>query len=95
MIMQIVRFKSELPIEEVREIAHERAKEFRAVAGLVQKYYLRSLASGEYLGVYVWDSKESLESYRDSELAATIPQAYGITKPPQIELLEVAFQLHG
>lgn len=95
MIMQIVRIRSELPLEVVQGIAQERAKEFRAVNGLVQKYYLRSLASGEYLGVYVWESKEALERYRDSELAASIPQAYGITEPPQIEILEVAFQLHN
>jgi len=95
MIMQVVRFSSELPIEEVRGIAHERAKEFRSVAGLVQKYYLRSTASGEYLGAYIWDSKESLELFWDSELAKTIPQTYGITEPPQIEILEVAFQLRS
>lgn len=94
MILQIVRFHSTLSIDEVREIAQERAAEFEAVPGLIQKYYFRSTQEeGEYGGVYIWDSPKSMQAYRDSELAASIPQAYKISSPPQIEIHEVAFML--
>lgn len=93
MIMQIIRFQSNLALEEVRKTAQERAEEFLAVPGLIQKYYFRSEKTGEYGGVYLWDSKESLAAYRDSELAAAIPKAYKLQGPPDIEICEVAFAL--
>jgi hypothetical protein len=40
MFIHFVRFKTQLPKEEVRTIMEERAPRFRSeVAGLVQKYY--------------------------------------------------------
>lgn len=95
MIMQIVRFQSELSLDEVQEIAQARAADFREVPGLVQKYYFRSNETGEYGGVYIWESIESLSAYRDSELAASIPQAYKLAGPPKIEILEVAHSLRS
>jgi heme-degrading monooxygenase HmoA len=93
MILQIVRFQTELSFDEVKEIAQTRAVEFRDVPGLVQKYYFRSNETGEYGGVYIWESIESLAAYRDSELAASIPQAYKLTGAPKIEIHEIAFSL--
>jgi hypothetical protein len=43
--------------------------------------------------VYVWDSKESLQAYRASDLASTIPQAYQLIEAPGIETADVLFQL--
>ena len=48
---------------------------------------------GQYGGVYIWDSKESLQAYRSSELASSIPQAYQLIEAPNIEILDVMFQL--
>ncbi len=93
MIIQIIKFQSNLSLEEVQKITQERAAEFRGVPGLVQKYYFRSEKPGEYGGVYIWDSRESLAAFRDSELAATIPQAYKLHRPPEVEVYEVAFTL--
>ncbi len=93
MILQIVKLRTDLTEEELLRIARERAPEFRAIPGLLQKYYVRRAGPGEYAGVYVWDSAESLSAYRDSELARSIPEAYGVVEPPEIEIGEVLFPL--
>jgi hypothetical protein len=36
---------------------------------------------------------ESIQAYRESELAASIPQAYKLLEAPEIELLDVMFEL--
>lgn len=93
MIMQIVKFESELSEEEVVAKAMERVEEYRAMPGLVQKYYIKSDQSGQYGGVYVWDSMESLSAFRKSDLAASIPRAYKVKGEPTIETLDVLIQL--
>ena len=69
-----VRFRSKLTLEEVTKIMEERAPEFRALEGLQQKYYLQDAATGEYAGLYLWESKEALTAYRDSELRASLSE---------------------
>lgn len=95
MIMQIIKFRSSLSFDEVLEIARERKEEFLPISGLVQKYYIKSEEPGNYGGVYIWDSLESAAAYRNSELAASIPQAYKLMGPPEIEVFEVAFTLRA
>jgi len=84
-----VRFKSALPLEEVMKIVEERAPEFRALAGLQQKYYLQDAATGEYAGFYLWESPEALNAYRESELRKTIGAAYETIGEPRVEVYRV------
>jgi heme-degrading monooxygenase HmoA len=91
--MQTVKLKTSLSREELLRIAHERAPQFRSIPGLVQKYYLDREGEGEYAGVYLWDSMESLAEFRNSELARSIPAAYRLDEPPVIEIGEVLFPL--
>lgn len=93
MIIQIIKLKSALTEQELLEKAHERSTKFRAIPGLVQKYYVKTGADGEYGGVYIWESEEALQEFRQSELAATIPQSYQLIKAPDIEILDVLFAL--
>lgn len=93
MIMQIVNLRSPLSAEQLLERAHERAPQFRALPGLLQKYYLDRPGDGEYAGVYIWDSMESLQAFRESELAKSIAAAYQVTEPPHIEISEIMFPL--
>jgi quinol monooxygenase YgiN len=88
-ITLLVQFKSPLSLEEVMKVVEERAPEFRALAGLQQKYYLQNAASGEYAGLYLWESPDALDAYRDSELRASIAQAYQVTGEPRIEVFRV------
>ena len=84
-----VRFKSSLSLDEVTKVIEERAPEFRAFAGLQQKYYIQDTTSGEYGGLYLWDSKESLATYRKSELRASIAEAYEVVGEPRVEVYRV------
>ena len=93
MIMVMVRVKTPLPREEMLAIAHERAPQFRALPGLIQKYYVDYAEPETYGGVYVFDSPESVAAYRGSELAKTIAAAYKATEPPVVEVIDVMFAL--
>lgn len=88
-VVMRVRFKSDLSLEEVTEMVDRRAPEFEALAGLRQKYYLQDVMSGEYAGLYVWESPEALQEFRDSELRATIAEAYQAQGEPDIEVYKV------
>jgi hypothetical protein len=89
-VVLLVRFKTSLSLDEVREVAEERAPEFRALEGLQQKYYLQEVVSGEYAGLYLWKTPEALAEYRDSELRASIAEAYQVQGEPRVEVYRVA-----
>lgn len=93
MVIQVVKFGTTLSEDEVLAIANERVDQFRAIPGLLQKYYYRVGQSNQYGGVYVWDSMESLNAFRESDLAASIPSAYKVVGPPTVEVLNGLFQL--
>ncbi len=93
MILQIIKLKSNLPEEELLAKAKEREPQFNAIPGLLQKYYVKTDQVGQYGGIYVWDSQESLKSYRESDLAKSIPEAYEIVEAPNIEIMDILFQL--
>ncbi len=95
MILQIIKLKSDLPEEELLKRAKERESNFKSIPGLLQKYYVKTSEEGEYGGVYVWDSEQSLKSYQASDLAKSIPAAYAINTAPDIETMEVIFQLRN
>ena len=84
-----VRFRSKLTLDQVTKIMDERAPEFRALEGLQQKYYLQDTATGEYAGLYLWESQEALAAYRESELRASIAKAYQAEGKPRVEVYRV------
>lgn len=91
--IQVIKIKSELSEDELLKIARGRAEKFRAIPGLLQKYYIRLNEPGYYGGVYVWDSKASMMEFKNSELAAGIAKAYQIVDAPNVEISDVLFQL--
>lgn len=93
MILQIIRLKSSFSEEELVKKAREREPQFKAIRGLLQKYYVKMGNPGEFGRIYVWDSKESLQAYRASDLAANIPKAYKTIEAPDIETLDILFAL--
>ena len=84
-----VKFRSKLTLEEVTKIIEERADDFRALSGLQQKFYLLNRETGEYGGLYLWESESAFHDYRQSELRATIASAYQTEGDPDIEVFEV------
>lgn len=95
MHIQFVKFKSGLTDSDVRATMEKRAPQYRAIPGLVQKYYVREQETGEYAGIYFWESEEALNEFRASELARTIPEAYAVNGAARVEILEVLFPLRG
>ena len=93
MQLLLVKFRSKLAESDVLRLLEERLPLFRAVPGLVQKYYAREAATGEWCGVYIFESEESLLQYRASELARSIPPTYQLDGPPRVEILEMLFPL--
>jgi hypothetical protein len=93
-LVQIVRYRSGLSDDDVRATVESRAPEYMAVAGLVQKYYLRFPERGEHGGVYLWASGESYQAFRESELARTISGAYRVEGTPHVEIAAVSKVLH-
>ena len=92
MIVQYVKMKSGLSKEEILRKAREREPEYKAMKGLIQKYYVMDDV-GQFGGIYVWDSRESLDLFRKSQLAGSIPEAYQAIGKPDIEILDVLFTL--
>ena len=73
MIIQFVKFKSTLSDADVQQVMKDRAPRFRALPGLVQKYYNHEKETGEFTRIYLWDSEQSLREFPQTELARTIP----------------------
>ena len=87
-------FKSGLAKDEVLKKFEERADKYRAVKGLLQKYYVHDESSGEFGGVYIFDSKENLEAFRSSDLAKSIGDTYKYLEPPTRKVFNVNLVLY-
>lgn len=87
-----VRLKSTLDKAELERRVIERRPRFLEVPGLIQKIYGRDESTGEVCGIYFFESKEALASFRESELAQTIASAYE-TVDVRKEAYEVLFPL--
>lgn len=83
-------FKSGLSDEEILKTMSSRSDNYKKVKGLLQKLYVTDSASGHIGGVFIFDSRENLVAFRESELAKSTGQAYKFTEPPSVRLLEVA-----
>ena len=89
----LVTFESGMEPDDVEAAVRERAEEFRALDGLVQKYYLRDEETDRWGGFYIFDSADSLSAYLDSDLKASIADAYAVEGEPDAETFELVFPL--
>lgn len=89
-IVFLVRFKSRLSYDELFKRGRERMPKYRAIPGLLQKYYVHDPATNEFGGFYVWDSQKSLDEFLNSDLRKTIASTYEIIGEPRIETYNVA-----
>lgn len=95
MLAQIVRFASRMTDEQVMKTYEARAPRYRALPGLVDKYYVKFDETGEHGAVYLWASPEALAAFRESELARTIPEAYQVIGAPNVLTATVVMQLRS
>jgi len=89
-----VLYKSRLPISRVIELFNERAGKYREVKGLLQKLYIHDESTDHVGGIYVFDSKENLEAFRNSDLAKSIGDAYKFVEPPTRRVFKVVLELY-
>jgi hypothetical protein len=79
--------------QEVLATYQARAPRYRALPGLVDKYYLRFDASDEHGAVYVWQSPEALAEFRASELATSMADALQVVGAPEVTLATLVMHL--
>ncbi len=70
----------------------ERKPKFLDVPGLIQKVYGEDPETGEFCGIYFFESKEALGNFAQSELAKTISSAYEVTSIRK-EVYDVLYSL--
>lgn len=90
----VILYKSGLSMDEVLSRFKKRSDKYRDVKGLLQKLYVRDESTDHVGGIYVFDSKESLEAFRNSDLEKSIGDAYEFVEPPTIRALEVVRVLY-
>lgn len=49
--------------------------------------------SDEYGGVYVWESTQALQRWRETNLAETLAETYRVTDGPHAEIADVMLAL--
>lgn len=91
-VILFVRVKSELEETERERRALERKSQFLDVPGLIQKIYGRDPSTGEWCGIYFFESKEALADFGASDLARSIPAAYEATEVRR-EVYDVLYPL--
>ena len=91
-VILFVRISSNVDSKELEQRAIKRKPEFLEIPGLIQKIYGRDPESGDWCGIYFFESKEALAAFRETELAKTIPVAYEATEVRR-EIFEVMYPL--
>lgn len=92
-VVLYVQIKTDVDFEELEKRLEERRPRFLELPGLIQKIYGRDPDTGNICGIYFFQDQESLESFRTSELAKTIPEAYEATEVRR-EIYDVLFPLY-
>lgn len=88
-----VRIKSNLDPKELERRLIERRPRFYEVPGLLQKIYGRDESTGDVCGIYFFEDQNALNSFRETELAKTIPTAYE-AEDIRREVYDVLYPLH-
>jgi hypothetical protein len=91
-VVLFVRVGSGLELDELERRVLERRPGFLEVPGLIQKIYGRDPETGDWCGIYFFESRHALAAFRESELAKSIPDAYEATDVRR-EVFEVVFPL--
>lgn len=81
--LQVV-FESGMDYDEMWDVVDKRMPRFRKVPGLVQKVYLWDDEAEETSGLYLFEDETSLEAFMDSDLRASIADAYDVQGTPEV-----------
>lgn len=81
--LQVI-FESGMDSDPMWDVCEERMPTFRKVPGLVQKVYLWDDETEKISGLYLFEDEARLEEFLDSDLRASIPDAYDIQGKPEL-----------
>ena len=91
MHIQVINFNLEgINRAEYEAVCNELAEAFAALPGLISKHWLADDENNTYGGVYLWESREAMQSYLESDLfkqVATNPAFKNISSK-DFEVLE-------
>ena len=73
-----VKFKTTFSSEKLNTVIQEDLEAFRAIPGLIQKYYLLEESTGAISGVYLFETESDRATFWRSDLAKNIPTRYGV-----------------
>jgi hypothetical protein len=84
MITTMVQFRLPKPLtpKEARDIFLSTAPKYRAITGLVRKYYLLSEDGSTAGGIYLWESRADAERLYTEEWKQFVADKYGA--PPTV-----------
>jgi hypothetical protein len=89
-----VKFNSTHSPEKLMQVCYEDLDAFKKVPGLIEKFYITEERSGAISGIYLFETKSARAAFWTSELAAKIPERYGvIPKTLRVEEYEMAIVL--
>lgn len=90
----LITYESELPPDEVTARFRERSGKYREMEGLVQKLYLRDEATGRFGGIYVFDSEASRDALFETDVHATLREAYAVKGDVDVSTFHLEFPLY-
>ncbi|TCP23772.1 putative monooxygenase ydhR [Scopulibacillus darangshiensis] len=90
-----MRFKSNKSPEELEQLSEEGFSKFRALKGLIEKYYIKNEETGEVGGIYLWENEKDLMEYIEGPIVKSLPERFGLEKPPSLEILDVTYTLNS
>ena len=91
-VVLFVRVGSDLEADELERRVLDRKPSFLEVPGLLQKIYGRDPETGDWCGIYFFESSDALAAFGETELAKSIPGAYEATHVRR-EVFEVMYPL--
>ena len=90
-----VKFNSSFSNEQLLSVCQQDLEIFRAVPGLIQKYYIIEESTGALSGFYIFETINDRTEFWNSELAKEIPARYGvIPETLRVEQYEMAVVLN-
>ncbi|MCB1501282.1 MAG: hypothetical protein KDK07_16110 [Bauldia sp.] len=92
-VIQILRVESALSRDDVIKVAAATAADFETIPGLKQKYYVELGEPNHYGAVYVWESRDAMMAFLETDFARTMGDAYQLTSTPTVEVLSTVFEL--
>ena len=74
--------------QSLQELAKDRAKNlYQGMPGLQTKVFVLNRETGEYGGLYVWESKEALDTFLNSPTFQTSKEKFGVPEIKTFDLL--------